>query len=155
MEFTSDGVAVLMHDDTVDRTTDFQGPINELSYQQVQRLNAAAKDTHRYVCQPNICLSTSCIAIILTMSRPSYLNQPIESQYCVSNFRDQFPECQVPTLEEAVVLCLNLNLKIYIDVKGNAKQVDLIPCKYHPLLHDLEALIQIQNHQGNMLLSKP
>ena len=44
----------------------------------------------------------------------------------VNIFREQFPNCKVPTFEEACVLCLDLGLKIYIDIKGNAKQVVLL-----------------------------
>eukprot|EP00914_Ancora_sagittata_P024387 GHVO01048622.1.p1 GENE.GHVO01048622.1~~GHVO01048622.1.p1 ORF type:complete len:204 (+),score=14.85 GHVO01048622.1:243-854(+) len=33
----------------------------------------------------------------------------------------QFPDERVPSLEEMVELCLELNLKMYIDVKGSAK----------------------------------
>ena len=40
---TSDGVLVLMHDATVDRTTDGSGPIVELPWAEVRALDAAAK----------------------------------------------------------------------------------------------------------------
>ena len=40
---TSDGVLVLMHDATVDRTTDGTGPVSELAWAQVRALDAAAK----------------------------------------------------------------------------------------------------------------
>ena len=43
LEFTSDGVAVLMHDDSVDRTTDGHGNIEKISFADSQKLNAAAK----------------------------------------------------------------------------------------------------------------
>ncbi|MCA9634091.1 MAG: glycerophosphodiester phosphodiesterase [Myxococcales bacterium] len=38
---TSDGVLVLMHDETVDRTTDGSGAIKELSFAELRRLDAA------------------------------------------------------------------------------------------------------------------
>uniref|UniRef100_A0A8C5QKN4 Glycerophosphodiester phosphodiesterase 1 n=1 Tax=Leptobrachium leishanense TaxID=445787 RepID=A0A8C5QKN4_9ANUR len=43
VEFTSDGVPILMHDDTVDRTTDGTGKLSDLTYDDIRRLNAAAK----------------------------------------------------------------------------------------------------------------
>lgn len=43
LEFTSDGIAVVLHDDTVDRTTDGTGRIDQLTWTEVQKLNAAAK----------------------------------------------------------------------------------------------------------------
>jgi glycerophosphoryl diester phosphodiesterase len=40
---TSDGVLVLLHDATVDRTTDAVGPVADLTWAQVSRLDAAAR----------------------------------------------------------------------------------------------------------------
>ena len=42
------------------------------------------------------------------------------------NYRSKFPECKIPTLEEAVQLCLELKLKMFIDVKGNSSLVKRI-----------------------------
>ncbi|XP_045398658.1 glycerophosphodiester phosphodiesterase 1 isoform X2 [Lemur catta] len=42
LEFTSDGVPVLMHDNTVDRTTDGTGRLCDLTFEQVRKLNPAA-----------------------------------------------------------------------------------------------------------------
>uniref|UniRef100_S4RIU4 Glycerophosphodiester phosphodiesterase 1 n=1 Tax=Petromyzon marinus TaxID=7757 RepID=S4RIU4_PETMA len=82
MAFTEDGVAVLMHDDTVDRTTDGSGPIGAMSLANLRNLDASAY--HR--------------------------------------LREQFKGERVPTLEEAVDECLQLNLFIYFDVKGDAEK---------------------------------
>jgi len=41
VRFTADGVPVLMHDETVDRTTDGQGPLASLTWAQVQSLRIA------------------------------------------------------------------------------------------------------------------
>jgi glycerophosphoryl diester phosphodiesterase len=38
---TADGVFVVMHDDTVDRTTDGSGPVSSLTWEQIRSLNAA------------------------------------------------------------------------------------------------------------------
>ncbi|XP_035695462.1 glycerophosphodiester phosphodiesterase 1-like [Branchiostoma floridae] len=43
LEYTKDGVPVLLHDDTVDRTTDGTGDIKDLTFAEVQQLDAAAK----------------------------------------------------------------------------------------------------------------
>lgn len=48
---TKDGVLVLMHDATVDRTTDGSGSIADLTWEEVQRLDAAARfepGNHRF-----------------------------------------------------------------------------------------------------------
>ncbi|XP_020503574.1 glycerophosphodiester phosphodiesterase 1 [Labrus bergylta] len=43
LSFTTDGVAVLMHDETVDRTTNGSGPVSKLQFVQLKRLDAAAR----------------------------------------------------------------------------------------------------------------
>ncbi|XP_033908061.1 glycerophosphodiester phosphodiesterase 1 isoform X1 [Acipenser ruthenus] len=43
LEFTADGVAILMHDSTVDRTTNGTGPLSHLTYTDILKLDAAAK----------------------------------------------------------------------------------------------------------------
>ncbi|KAI1884448.1 hypothetical protein AGOR_G00226500 [Albula goreensis] len=43
LEFTSDGIPVLMHDDTVDRTTNGSGPLGKLRYAEVRKLDASVK----------------------------------------------------------------------------------------------------------------
>nr|XP_008256001.1 glycerophosphodiester phosphodiesterase 1 isoform X2 [Oryctolagus cuniculus] len=42
IEFTSDGIPVLMHDNTVDRTTDGSGRLCDLTFEQIRKLNPAA-----------------------------------------------------------------------------------------------------------------
>ncbi|KAL1005752.1 hypothetical protein UPYG_G00063530 [Umbra pygmaea] len=48
LEFTSDGVPILMHDETVDRTTNGSGPLSQISFSELSQLDAAAK--HRFRC---------------------------------------------------------------------------------------------------------
>ncbi|XP_043945674.1 glycerophosphodiester phosphodiesterase 1 [Protopterus annectens] len=43
LEFTADGVAILMHDSTVDRTTNGTGSLSSLTYDEVRKLNPAAR----------------------------------------------------------------------------------------------------------------
>lgn len=43
LEFTADGVAILMHDDTVDRTTNGSGPLSQMRLSELGKLDAAAK----------------------------------------------------------------------------------------------------------------
>ncbi|XP_042248059.1 glycerophosphodiester phosphodiesterase 1-like [Thunnus maccoyii] len=43
LSFTADGVPVLMHDETVDRTTNGSGPVNKMQFVQLRRLDAAAR----------------------------------------------------------------------------------------------------------------
>ncbi|MEQ2213090.1 Glycerophosphocholine phosphodiesterase, partial [Xenoophorus captivus] len=46
LEFSADGIPILMHDDTVDRTTNGSGPLSMMSFSELRRLDAAAK--HRF-----------------------------------------------------------------------------------------------------------
>nr|XP_014346053.1 PREDICTED: glycerophosphodiester phosphodiesterase 1 [Latimeria chalumnae] len=48
LEFTADGVPILMHDETVDRTTDGSGPLSQLTYRDLLKLNPAAKHRLRW-----------------------------------------------------------------------------------------------------------
>ncbi|XP_026208021.1 glycerophosphodiester phosphodiesterase 1-like isoform X2 [Anabas testudineus] len=43
LSFTADGVPILMHDETVDRTTNGSGPVGKLQFVQLRRLDAAAR----------------------------------------------------------------------------------------------------------------
>ena len=40
VKLTGDGIPVLMHDDTLERTTDGSGPVAEMSYQEIAKLDA-------------------------------------------------------------------------------------------------------------------
>ncbi len=46
LEFTADGVPILMHDETVDRTTNGSGPLSKMPSSELRKLDAAAK--HRF-----------------------------------------------------------------------------------------------------------
>lgn len=43
LEFSADGVPILMHDDSVDRTTDGIGKLEEYKYSELRKLDPAAK----------------------------------------------------------------------------------------------------------------
>ncbi|KFP71175.1 Glycerophosphodiester phosphodiesterase 1, partial [Acanthisitta chloris] len=43
LEFTADGVPILMHDDTVERTTDGSGRLCDLTFDEIRKLNPSAK----------------------------------------------------------------------------------------------------------------
>ncbi|MEP9381525.1 glycerophosphodiester phosphodiesterase [Nocardioides cheoyonin] len=48
LHLTADGVPVVLHDDTVDRTTDGTGPVSDLTLAQVERLDAGSWFSARY-----------------------------------------------------------------------------------------------------------
>lgn len=43
LDFTKDGVPVIIHDSTVDRTTDGTGKVCDFTYDEIRQLNASAK----------------------------------------------------------------------------------------------------------------
>ncbi|XP_053712057.1 glycerophosphodiester phosphodiesterase 1-like [Synchiropus splendidus] len=43
LEFSADGVPILMHDETLDRTTNGEGALTKMTYSQMERLDASAK----------------------------------------------------------------------------------------------------------------
>lgn len=43
LEFSADGVPILMHDETVDRTTNGSGPLSQMRLSELDKLDAAAK----------------------------------------------------------------------------------------------------------------
>ncbi|XP_068102949.1 glycerophosphodiester phosphodiesterase 1 [Hyperolius riggenbachi] len=49
LEFTKDGVPILMHDDTVERTTDGTGRLCDLEFAEIRKLNPAAKHRLRHM----------------------------------------------------------------------------------------------------------
>ncbi|XP_078521241.1 glycerophosphodiester phosphodiesterase 1 [Lissotriton helveticus] len=49
LEFSADGVPILMHDNTVDRTTDGIGKLEEYNYSELRKLDPAAKHRLRHL----------------------------------------------------------------------------------------------------------
>ncbi|KAK8777409.1 hypothetical protein V5799_029243 [Amblyomma americanum] len=77
LSFTQDSVAVLFHDDTLERTTDGEGSLASVTFEASRRLDASCK-------------------------------HPLS---------DKFKGERVPILEEGVKECLQLGLRLIIDVK--------------------------------------
>ena len=79
VSFTSDGVAVLLHDSTVDRTSDGSGKISEMTFDEVRSLDFGSWKSLEY------------------------------------------EGVQIPTFKEFIVLCRNIGLKPYIELKSNGE----------------------------------
>ena len=47
VDYTADGMAVVFHDDTVDRCTDGIGKLGDMTLEQVKLLNASIKHANR------------------------------------------------------------------------------------------------------------
>ena len=57
--FTKDSVMVLMHDLTVDRTTNGKGKVEDYTFEEIQRLNLVDRE------ETGLCTTTSCSASVL------------------------------------------------------------------------------------------
>lgn len=77
VSFTKDGVAVLLHDATIDRTSNGSGNINDLNYQEVLQYDFG------------------------------------------SWFSDEYAGVKIPTFTEWIILCKNLGLHPYIELKSS------------------------------------
>jgi glycerophosphoryl diester phosphodiesterase len=75
VKLTGDGVPVVIHDDTVDRTTDGTGPVRDMTFDRIRSLDAGIR------------------------------------------FGREFEGERVPSLDEALRLCVELDLAINIEIK--------------------------------------
>ncbi|XP_025106122.1 glycerophosphodiester phosphodiesterase 1-like isoform X2 [Pomacea canaliculata] len=48
LRFTADGIGILLHDDTVDRTTNGHGKVRQMTFDEIRRLDASAQHKSRY-----------------------------------------------------------------------------------------------------------
>ncbi|XP_029634092.1 glycerophosphodiester phosphodiesterase 1 [Octopus sinensis] len=86
LEFTGDCYPIVMHDETLDRTTNGTGFVRDHTLEEILDLNAAAKHKHRA----------------------------------------SYGKVRVPQLEEAVMVCLQLKLKMFIDCKRSAAETVVV-----------------------------
>lgn len=82
VSFTSDNVPVLLHDSTIDRTSNGSGNITQMTFEQVRQYDFGS------------------------WKSPSYAGT------------------KIPSLEEFIVLCRNLGLHPYIEIKSSASYTD-------------------------------
>lgn len=107
-----------MHDETVDRTTNGSGPLSQMSYSELSKLDAAAK--HRLRSEDNLTMSqlSSTVSLVFVVC----LGTVCDSCSAIT-IRERFAGERIPTLEEAVEECIKLQLSIYFDVKGHPDEV--------------------------------
>lgn len=115
LSFTADGVPVLMHDETVDRTTNGSGPVSKLHFVQLRKLDAAARHRLKYVCVYKI--RCTWWKVYLTFTSQTFL------WLWLIVWRDKFIGEKVPALQEAVEECIRHQLTIFFDVKGQPDKV--------------------------------
>ena len=61
LDLTKDGVPVIIHDDTVDRTTDGTGKVSELTFAEIKKLNASVYHRLRYLIYCFVFLKTNVV----------------------------------------------------------------------------------------------
>lgn len=150
LEFTADGVPILMHDDTVDRTTNGSGPLSKLLFSELRKLDAAAKHRFRLARKNDRLVSN----IEYKWARPTWRQQVV--CFCWLPSSDRFRGEKVPTLQEAVEECIKRQLTIYFDVKGHPDEVPSQLCMSTLLVELIDLMIPAsgdQNGNAFMLLS--
>ncbi|XP_059085274.1 glycerophosphodiester phosphodiesterase 1-like [Tigriopus californicus] len=95
--FTADGQAVVLHDDTVDRTTDGRGPIQNMTWEEAQRLDVAAHHVLKEAFSPERLPSvdafvSECLALNLKMimDLKSYREPEKTARFAIELFQ-RFP----------------------------------------------------------------
>ena len=120
LDFTKDGIPVLFHDDSVDRTTNGSGLIRDMDYTTLKNLNAAHH--HPYIIEKNKKL-----------------------EHCFE---------PIPTLYEAVELCISKGITMDLDIKSNPKLVSIALkelIKKYPEAHEYVFLTSFYPHYLYML----
>ena len=99
LSFSSDGVAVVFHDDELDRTTNGTGKLEDKTYEEVKQTRTVS--FYR--------LLTNCLEIFQLSKLDAAHNHIFKQEYS--------PE-PIPTVENFVKECLKLDLKMIIDLKS-------------------------------------
>ena len=77
---TKDGVAVIMHDETVDRTTNGKGKVAELTFAEIRSLDAGVKKNERFAGTtiPTLEEALDCLPQTLWINVHTYTDKPLE-----------------------------------------------------------------------------
>ena len=130
LEYTEDGVAILFHDDTVDRMTNGTGEIRKLAFEHVRSLNAAAGLDKWFVFPIGIsilivnhfiwCCSWGLFSIeIWNISPHCFVWFSVDIHKSISSILTLRKENEnIPTVEEGIQACLELGLVMYFDIKS-------------------------------------
>ena len=94
VQMTKDGVVVLMHDDTLDRTTNGSGGVSEHTFEQLRQLDAGSY-----------------------FGRIHKLTRLQLSLFDVRSYFGRWDDVRIPSLRAVVELCHRYSVPLWIDVK--------------------------------------
>lgn len=104
---TKDHVPIVFHDSTVDRITEATGRIDSMTWEELKQLDISEKHPMRYCYFPLYRLvSFVCYQTVYTK---------VSCFYC---YRHKFRGERIPLFEDVVKECLDLGLRMFIDLKG-------------------------------------
>eukprot|EP00794_Sanderia_malayensis_P008768 gene8768-9705_t len=118
LDFTEDKYGILIHDETVDRTTNGSGVVSEFRFHELRKLDAAYK-----------------------MKMLRFADGTLEQ----AGFE------QIPTLKEAVELCLKLKMKIILDVKSNAALTANLLSKLSKEFPELKNMLMVKSFYPSII----
>lgn len=99
LQFSKDGHPVLIHDSTVERTSNGRGRVQELTLEELRELDFGVKFGYKPFSYPKQVIS-------------AFLS------YVYIIYSSQFTGERIPTLQEALDLCEELDLLLFIDLRG-------------------------------------
>ena len=118
VRLTKDRVLVLMHDETIDRTTDATGRVGDLTYEQLRRVNAGTPEHFQPV--PTLeellaLLKDTDLTLNLEFKEYNYAGNQENCEYCI---REALRLCEVYGMTERM-LCNSFDAYVleYIDAQ--------------------------------------
>lgn len=121
LQFTGDGVGILLHDDMLDRTTDGTGDVRLMTYEQLGNLDAAAKhgSKSKYGYKVKIPTLEECLVECMKHNLLIFLDCkafPLETVQLMERMLSRYPQ-----LYETVVVCSFYPQIVYTMRKANRK----------------------------------
>ncbi|MEE2872812.1 MAG: glycerophosphodiester phosphodiesterase family protein, partial [Candidatus Latescibacterota bacterium] len=128
---TADGHLVILHDETVDRTTDGTGKIWQLSFAETRRLNAdAGHDAHAGVQIPTLHETLDCLPGGMQLNMHVYPGpsdgDAIVDQVCQTiKVRNLYATAFIAGSDEVIQLVINTDAKVRRCLLGSQNRVEI------------------------------
>jgi glycerophosphoryl diester phosphodiesterase len=115
---TKDHIPIVFHDDTVDRMTGATGRINNMTWEELKQLDISEKHPMRYF---HFVLFLTCCQLCIKC----YEIVSVKITSCLFCDRYKYRGERIPLFEDVVKECLDLGLRMFIDLKGDDFKVCL------------------------------
>ncbi|XP_063713359.1 glycerophosphodiester phosphodiesterase 1-like isoform X2 [Symsagittifera roscoffensis] len=135
IQLTSDKVAVLFHDDTVDRTTDGTGNVRDFTLQQISQLNAAAKFDGDWPNSETVPVLADAVDVAISHDLFVFFDIKDTHQQTLKQLLDQFK--RYPQLYSRSVICA-FDFRFLYKVKRIDPNIAVVPIYSKFSCHALE-----------------